>query len=470
MDAALMGPTAWAQAHFADARLGDKRRTERLVRLAAQIAADPTGGLPEATGRWADLKAAYRLFDNDQVSFRAIAEPHWLRTRQGHPEAALILDDTTEIDFGAARRIRGVGPVGSGIGQGFLLHSALMVAPEGEAIHGLAGQVLFHRKPAPAGETRAQRRRRDRESEVWGRLIEQVGPPPPGARWIHVMDRGSDDFEGYCRAQRQRVDWVGRVKSRHRRVRDADGVERPLREALEALTQAGGYTLKLRARPGIPARTAKVVASFGRVTMLIPRQPAASLKRLTPQPIEQSVVWVRELDPPAWVKEPIDWVLYCSLEVTCLDEAMRVVSYYEKRWRIEEWHKALKTGCRAEEHQLKASHRLEALVGLLSVVAVRLLQLKAVARSEPDRPAWEVAPRRYVALLQALRGGSSPWGAGRFFRELAKLGGFLGRKGDGEPGWQTIWRGWEKLHLMLRGTELAPRLDLGTCTNDVGKD
>jgi hypothetical protein len=339
MDALLMDPAAWAQAHFGEAQLGDKRRTRRLVRLAAQIAADPSASLPEATAEWGDLKAAYRLLDNERVGFQDVAAPHWRRTRQDHSRTALILDDTTEIDFGATRQIRGAGPVGSGIGKGFLLHSALMVAPEGEAIHGLAGQVLFHRKPAPAGETRAERRKRDRESEVWGQLIERVGPPPPGVRWTHVMDRGSDDFEVYCLARRQGVDWVGRVKTRHRRVCDDAGVERPLEETLREAPLAGGYTLKLRARPGMAARTAKVIVSFRRVTLLVPRQPAASLKRLGPQPIGQWVVWVREVDPPASVKEPIDWVLSTSWEVSCLEEAMRVVSWYEKRWLIEEWHK-----------------------------------------------------------------------------------------------------------------------------------
>ena len=106
--------------------------------------------------------------------------------------------------------------------------------------------------------------------------------------------------------------------------------------------------------------------------------------------------------------------------------------------------------------------RLEALTGVLSVVAVRLLQMKDVARSEPDRPArrWRRGGTWRCCGRCGARPASSPWAAGRFFRELAKLGGFLGRKGDGEPGWNTIWRGWEKLHLMLRGTELADRLDL----------
>jgi hypothetical protein len=275
------------------------------------------------------------------------------------------------------------------------------------------------------------------------------------------MDRGSDDFEVYTRAVRQGVDWVGRAKSLHRRVCDAAGRVQPVQEVLEALPQAGGYTLKLRARPGQPARTARVVVSYGPLTLMPPRQPAHSLKRLDPQPIPQSVVWAREVDPPPGLKEPIAWVLYTSLPVPNFEDAREIIAAYEKRWRIEEWHKALKSGCHVTARQLKTSARLEALVGLLGVVAVRLLQIKGVARTEPDLPAVAVVPPRYVALLQGARKArSSAWSVSQFFRELAKLGGFLGRKGDGEPGWITIWRGWEKIHLMLRGIEVATRYDL----------
>jgi hypothetical protein len=461
MDHFRIDAAAWARSQFAGAELGDRRRTARLITLATQIASDPSASLPDQTESWADLKAAYRFVDNPAVTFDAIATPHWTATRAATPPRALLLDDTTEIDFGAARQVRGLGPVGSGTGRGFLVHSALMVAADTEAIVGLAGQILFHRQPAPKGESRAQRRQRDRESEVWRQLIERVGPPPAGVQWVHVMDRGSDDFEVYCRALRQRVDWVGRVKSLNRRVRDDAGQERPLRDVLAAQPASGGYTLALRARPGMAARRAKLLVSYAPVTLLVPRQPAASLKGLAPRPIGLWVVWVREVDPPAGV-EPIDWVLYTSLPVTGLEEALRIIGYYEKRWLIEEWHKALKTGCQVKARQLETSARLEALTGLLSVVAVRLLQLKAVARTEPDRPASEVVPPRYEAMLRGVRKGAGTlaWSVGRFYRELAKLGGFLGRKGDGEPGWITIWRGWEKLHLMLRGAEVAARGNL----------
>jgi hypothetical protein len=451
-------PAAWAYTQFATAQLGDRRRTQRLVTLATQVAGDPSSSLPKQTQHWSDLKAAYRLLDRPEATFEVIAAPHWqLTTAAAQAGRFLILDDTTEIDFGPKRQATGLGPVGSGTGRGFLMHSGLMVTPHDEWIVGLAGQILVHRQPAPKGETRTQRRARDRESAVWGQLIEQVGPPPPKAQWIHVMDRGADDFEVHCRAQHIGADWIGRVKSRNRRVRDEAGTEGALSEALARAPVAGGYTLALRARPQQPARRAQIDVSWAAVTVLVPRQPAASLKALAPRPIAQWAVWAHEVNPPAGLKEPIDWVLLTSLPVRTLEEALEVISYYEKRWLIEEWHKALKTGCQVESRQLQTSEGLEALTGLLSVVAVRLLQLKEVGRRQPQRAAVELVPAHYVELVRRARGRVRPgeWTVRDFFRGVAGLGGFLGRKSDGEPGWITIWRGWEVLHWMLQGAQVA---------------
>jgi hypothetical protein len=428
------------------------------VTLGAQIAGDPSSSLPKQTGHWSDLKAAYRLLDRPEATFQAIAAPHWrLATGQARAGRFLILDDTTEIDFGPTRQATGLGPVGSGAGRGFLMHSGLMVTPHDEWIVGLAGQIPFHRRPAPKGETRAQRRARDRESAVWGQLIERVGPPPDGARWIHVMDRGADDFEVQCRAERIGADWIGRVKSRNRRVGDEAGTERALAAVMAEAPMSGGYTLDLRARPKRPARRARIAVSFAAVTVLVPRQPAASLKALAPRPIARWAVWAREVDPPAGLKEPIDWLLLTSLPVRTLEEAMEVIRYYEKRWLIEEWHKALKTGCQVERRQLKTGEGLEALTGLLSVVAVRLLRWKEVGRRDPKRAATELIPAPYVELVRRARGRVRPgeWTVRDFFRGVAGLGGFLGRKSDGEPGWITIWRGWEVLHWMLLGAQLS---------------
>jgi hypothetical protein len=247
---------------------------------------------------------------------------------------------------------------------------------------------------------------------------------------------------------------VARAKNVNRIIITPTGKDQSLKSYLQSLPEAGRYTLELRARPNQAARTANVVVAFGPLTMPTPRMKSPFLKRMKPSPIPMWVVWVRELDPPDGV-EPIEWVLYTSLPVESFDDAMAIVGYYERRWQIEEWHKSLKTGLRVEHRQLKDTARLEPMAALMSVAALRLFQLKGEAREAPERPAEEVVPPRYVAALKAVRklGASTTLTAGRFFRELAMLGGFIGRRRDGDPGWITIWRGWDRLQDMIRGAE-----------------
>jgi Transposase DNA-binding/Transposase Tn5 dimerisation domain len=453
MEPVIPDTQCWAEMNFATADLGDLRRTKRLMILAAQVEADPSGSFPDQTGNWNDLRAAYNLFDCEDVTFEAVATPHWEHTKSTPGECLLILEDTTEIDYGPQRKVKDLSPVGSGTGQGFHLHSGLMVSPEDERIHGLAGQLIYHRKPVPKGETRTERLKRDdRESQIWCKLVDQIGSPPPGTTWVHVVDRGADDFEFYYHCQQTRTHWVARAKNLNRTVITPDGARQELYSYLQTLPEVGSFTLDLRARPNQPARTAKLAVACGKLIMPTPKLMSPTMRKLKPDPIPMHVVWVRELEPPEGA-EPIEWVLYSSLQAEGLDGALLIVRYYEKRWLIEEWHKALKTGTAVQKRQLKEGQRLEAMVGLMSVVAVRLLQLKGEARTAPERPAEEVVPRKYVRALKLIRKLSDAvvMTVRSFFRELAKLGGFLGRRRDGEPGWITIWRGWEKLQDMIRG-------------------
>jgi hypothetical protein len=440
----------WALNQFGDCELGDKRRAKRAVLYATQVASNPSGSTPQQTEDWNDCKAAYRLFDEADVTFEALATPHWRRTRQRSAGHYLVLGDTTELDFGHHRQVTGVGPTGDGGGQGFLLHSALMVEAEGESIIGLAAQELFRRKQRPQGESRYQRTQRRRESEVWGRVIDQVGTPAEVVTLTHVLDRGADNFEVFCHLRKVRCQWVVRAAQLKRRIETPQGTTCQLQEYLASLPVSGTYELKLRATAQSPARTAQVEVRNGKLMLPLPQHRSPWLRKCGITSISMSVIEVREVNPPKGVK-PLHWVLYTSHELSSFDDAWRVIEYYEKRWLIEEFHKALKTGCRVEERQYATGGRLAAVAGMLSVVAVRLLQLKAVARAEPDRAAAKVIPSIWLRAMEALRKRSLARCTIReFYRHLAALGGFLGRKSDGEPGWITLWRGFDKLVLAAR--------------------
>lgn len=424
--------------------------------MASDVADNPAGSFPAQLSDWAGLKAAYRLFDAPAVTFAAVARPHWEQTRQLPPGRYLILGDTTEIDFGYRRNIAGLAAIGNGSGRGFLLHNALAVDPASETVLGLAGQTIHYRKPRPKGENAAQRFRRQRESRVWGDVVDLVGAAPEGVEWVHVFDRGGDDFEVFCHLLAHGDQWVVRASSLHRLI-DAHGERTTLARHLPTMPVAGTYHLHLRARPAQPARTAQLEVRFGAVEMPRPRHTSAYVRQTHDGPIAMNVVWVRETSPPQNAK-PIEWVLYTSLPVNSFADAWRVVGYYELRWLIEEFHKALKTGCQVETRLLQQSDRLEPVVGLMSVAAVRLLQLKTAARREPNRPARQIVPPLWLSMLKAARQKltrADDLTISQFYRELAKLGGFLGRRGDGDPGWITVWRGWEKLNLLVRGAKLV---------------
>lgn len=216
----------------------------------------------------------------------------------------------------------------------------------------------------------------------------------------------------------------------------------------------GSYELEVRANHGQPARTATIEVRSTPVTMPRPKTGVSAYVRHSGiSEVRMWAVEAREVQPPRGV-EPLRWVLLTSEEVRTFNDAWRIVEWYEKRPLIEEYHKCLKTGCRVESRQYQTGDRLAPVIGLLSVLAVRLLQLKTVARDTPEQPALQVVPTSWLKALPMLRNQNKPIKTVReFFRGLAGLGGFLGRKGDGEPGWQTIWRGLETLLLCLRGAE-----------------
>ena len=455
----ILETSEWAAETFGGCELGDQRRTKRLVKLAEQVAARPDGSTLDQTESWADCKAAYRLFDEQDVTFSEIIEPHCAQTRAccRAGDVKLLINDTTEIDYGKHRDIAGLGPTGKGTGQGFFLHSALMVDANDGRVEGLAGQLLFYRRRRTKKAAKHKRRNdANRESAVWGKLVDQVGPSPTDVKWVHVDDRGADDVEVFCRIKAQGNSCVIRAARLKRWVLDSSGQRRQLSELLTSLPCQKTLELSVPASATAPARTATLELRY------TPLKLSWSRGSLTPwmrehapaEPLDLGVVELREPQPPHGVK-PLRWVLYTMEPVSSVADAETIIRWYERRPTIEDYHKALKTGCRVESRFYETAARLERVTGLLCVVAVRLLQLKTAAIETPDRPASEVAPRRWIKLIQTARKKpeNPEMTIRQFIRAVAGLGGHLGRKGDGEPGWITVWRGFEKLMLIARATQ-----------------
>lgn len=446
----------WVEEQFVACDLGDKRRTKRLTKVAKNMLASPEKSLPEQNVLWSDLKSAYRLFNSSKVTFAAIAEPHWQQTRRSQPGRYLLINDTTDISHFSHTATTGLGILGDGVGRGMQLHNCLMYDCNHKLIQGAAGALVYYRKHKPKNETRMQRLNRDRESDIWGKLVDQVGSAPEGSQWIHVFDRGGDNFEAMCHILLARCEWVIRASQLSRMVITDDGSTIPLEDALKNARLLGSYELNLRSRPGVATRTAKIVVSVLKVTVPRPIHHSQWVKECGISKLEMNVVMVKEVDTPKGVT-PIGWVLLTSLAVKTFADAWQVIEDYENRWLVEEYHKILKTGCSVELHALRTAERLEPLIGLISVIGIRLFQLKLIGRNQPEAKAATHVPASWLKCLKLTKPKLNIPGMTvyTFFRELAKLGAFLGRTGDGEPGWQTIWRGYQKMQSLLDGMRLV---------------
>lgn len=446
----------WIEDQFGDCELGNSLRTKRLVKVGSAMLSSPEKSLPKQNSKWSDLKAAYRLFDHDRVTFDAVAEQHWQKTRKTKPGRYLLISDTTDIDHFSHPATTGLGQLGKGDGWGMQLHNCLAYNSDDKLIEGMAGALIHYRRKAPKGETRTQLLNRVRESEVWGNLVDKVGSAPDGSRWIHVFDRGGDNFEAMCHIRLTGCDWVIRAAKLQRNVITASGERKSLKDALEESKLLGSYELKLRSRRGVKARTANINVSVVRVTFPTPRHHSPWVKQCGIKDLAMNVVVVEEANPPKGVSG-VRWILLTSLPVESFDDAWQVIEDYENRWLVEEYHKVIKSGCSVELHALRTADRLEPLIGLISVIGIRLFQLKLIGRSQRDAKAKSHVPSSWLKVLKLARPKLTITGMTvyEFFRELAKLGGFLGRKGDGEPGWETTWHGYQKLISLLDGIKLV---------------
>jgi hypothetical protein len=449
----------WAQEEFGQVDLGDQRRTARLVEVGAALAQTAGGTLPSVLDDWAELKAAYRLLDCSAMTLKRVAGPHWEKVRSAcaAPGTYLLIEDTTELDFTKHEAAKGLGRIGNDGGRGFFLHTTLAARVEGwdqggepvVNLLGLFGQKLWTRRGPPRTkyEKRRERMKRRRESEKWGEMMKQTNGPPVGSAWIEIADREADMAELFADCAARGVDWIVRA-ARDRALEEED---RHLFRAAGLAPLKGRFELELRARPGQPARTADLEVRARAVELRGPYRPGG---RLATQ--KMNLVHVREVNAPRGV-EPLEWVLLTSLPCDTLAQCQKVAKLYAARWRVEEFHKALKTGTGLEKSQLETAARLEALMAVLCLVAVRLLSLKLAARAEPKEAVQTKAlgPEVWAILGRKYGRPAGGWTTRELLLAIARLGGFLARKGDGDPGWLTIWRGWQRLMNLAEGYLMA---------------
>ena len=441
----------WAESQFMGCQLGDWRRTERLVKIATAMMEAPGVSIPQQMKSTAGTKAAYRFLSDEGYQYEDLIAPHWAETRRmaGRERVVLMVHDLTTIDYSPySEHIRGLGPVGDNHGQGFQTISVLSVVPGERRILGLAYQKPFFREAHDSGESRTERSKRAKESDVWKQAVEAIGPSPEGSLWVHVGDRGGDIYSFFEASQQAQSEFLVRV-CQDRKMYDEQGEVNYLISFARQLAGLEERELDLPAKAGQAARTALLQIAFAPLTL-----SAGWMNRKSP-PIKAWVVRVWEISTPPPGIDPIEWVLLTTVPTENLEQAWERVEWYRCRWLIEEFHMCLKTGCRIEFRRLEEASSLLRLLAILSPLAVQLLTLKVHARLHPDLPASTLFPIDLIRLVAHLSGRSdTDLSLHDFWRLVAMQGGFLGRKRDGQPGWQSLWHGWLFIQTLLRGARL----------------
>jgi hypothetical protein len=448
---------------FGNATLGDKRRTSRLVKVAEAVmkgsCCDGGGTLTSILADPHQAKAAYRLFDGPAVTHDAVLGGHrqWVGQQLAEPGTYLLIEDTTVAAFNSRTRAGGLGPIGESYTLGFWLHNTLAVrweaGPDRCQVLGLQAQQSWARDPvARDRKTQSKKKKQttferqkdpDRESMRWGRSLGELPAATESARYIYVADRESDVYETFEKCKSAGVSYVIRASQPRALAGEFEGSD--VFEAVAAAAVLGTVAVEI-AREN---RTAELEVRSLTVTLRGPARPGGKLKDLT-----VNLVQAREANPPAGCAG-VSWTLLTDLPVQTLLQCRQILNIYRHRWLVEELHKAMKTGLKLEDSQLSDARRLGALAAVISVAAVFLLQMKTAARTDGDTLLPE--QQKQTPMVRILQKRYPPKGEPTrrwLWISVAKLGGFMARKGDGDPGWLILWRGWQTLRFLLEGYEL----------------
>ena len=442
-------PHDWAEVEFRQADFGDYRLTKRLVTIVKDMYARPQAHIPQSCGTPARAKGAYRFFAHPDTTMDNILNPHYQATlrRAGAEPLVFAVQDSTDLNYSAHPATKNLGPIGSTatFPVGLMVHDTMLFNKGGTPL-GLLDVQCWARDPEDFGKKKRRFRLpiEEKESYKWLKSFEKVAQAQkecPGTTFVSISDRESDIYELFERALSDPSGPKLLVRSQHNRrlvqdhahIWDEVGKQPVAVEMLVRTPRTEKY----------PARDVVLVIRFAQVTLKPPDR-----KNHKPE----LTLWaVRATETQATAHaDPIDWKLITTCETKSKEQAIERVEWYTGRWGIEVYHKTLKSGCRIEERQLGAADRLESCLSVDMVVAWRIYHLAKLGREVPDVPCSVFfEDHEWKALVAYSTKDPSPPdeppSLRKALRMTAQLGGFLGRKSDGEPGTKTLWLGLQRL-------------------------
>jgi hypothetical protein len=428
----------WAETQFEGLDLGDKRLNKRAQLIASNMIKKPSVSINMQSENWSESKGAYRLFDSKKVSFQELIKPHTklVKSKANSLELVLAIQDTCYISYGHHKSVTDLGHIGAEGTSGIILHNTLAVnpSPKHPSVIGVLDQWIHNRMHSKEEDWK--------ETKLWQEASSRINIDVTKTKVVEVMDREGSAFDIMKHSLSLRHEFLIRAKS-NKYVKNP--FKHQIIDAGLKITAAGYIKIDVQKKEGQKKRKAKLEVKFLPIEV-----PGHSGRK--DESINCNLVQVVEVKPPK-NQEPLSWYLLTSVEVNSLEDALKIIEWYKYRWIIEEYHKCIKTGCNVQSKQLRSSFRIENYLGIAGIIAVKLLEIRDLMRVNPDELASKVIDPLSLKIIQNYHKIKKELTIKEFYILVAKMGGFLNRKSDSNPGWQTLWKGQLQLFWMVEGAK-----------------
>jgi len=444
---------AWAIKNFGNALLFNKKKVNRLVKISTRLAEAKGTSLARLFDNWYDTKATYNLLKQPVMTPDSIQNPHrkiTFKNIENWSGDVLAIEDSSEFEWNHKEPIEGLGPIGSGrdCDQGFILHSTLAIGVTNKGkleVLGLPFQQYYVRPPLR--ETRKRRASSTDliETDLWRNIVKNKALPA-ASKVIRVCDRAADIYEIFTETKDYGCRHIIRLK--HDRIVLPEGSQ--IKSLMTNHESMGQTQIEKRIKERTKSQIIKLNMNWKTVCIRAPARPGFDIGELPD--LKETVVHVWGGSEGG---EKIEWFLYTDLEINSVEDAIKIVQYYALRWTIEIYHKILKTGLKAENLQLETAHAIFAAISIMSIVGLRILDLRERLRMKPEAPATESGLDELE--LKVL---------GKYLKRdlktvkcvalaIGRLGGHQNRKSDGMPGVLSLWWGMSRFLGIMEGFHLA---------------
>lgn len=446
----------WAHNEFKNLAIDCGRTIKRFIKTMETLSKKPNESIAAASDNIAEAKAIYRLLANEKLTEEVIISTHRKATinklNQSGEKTILSIQDTSDLNYTSHRKTVGLGEYCSEKNaKGLIVHTSIAVTTEGIAI-GLLDQKIWARQTDEGGKRKNNKSRpiEEKESYKWLESMERSNKDiSKNIRVVNVCDREADVYEFFSKVIEDDRHFLVRIVQNRKTDEECK-----LFEKIQNEKSAGEIVVEIPrdTRRNIKKRTAILEIKYTKIK--VPTPPNLHKKHGKDGYLEYFIILAKEIDTPEGM-EPIEWYLATNIEISSFDEAMEKVRWYIQRWKIERFHYILKSGCEIEESQERDAIRLKKLILMYSIIAIRILCITYLSRQTPDASCEEMFDEDEWKVLYCIANKTKivPDKAPTIkaaVAYLAKLGGFLGRKGDGEPGVKVIWKGLSTLNIVLK--------------------